>query len=401
MVDAYWWRSVLTQSNTSLLRPETAPGIILIISAFAALVLANSPLAPYYFSLLDLPVHLKIGDLDIEKNLLLWVNDGLMALFFLLVGLEVKRELIQGALRSFSRAMFPVVAAIGGMVIPVLVFVLFNHNNPDVMAGWAIPSATDIAFTLGVLALFGSRAPANLKVFLLALAVIDDLGAVVIIAVFFNSDLSVFSLTIAVFASALLFYMNAKNVSRLTAYLLVGAILWVAVLKSGVHATVAGVIVGFSIPLRVREHKVRSPLRDLEHGIHPWSSFAILPLFAFANSGVPLANFSMGMVFEPLVLGITLGLLVGKPLGITLACYLAVKAGIANMPHGLTFHHVFASSILCGIGFTMSIFITTLAFPGAENHGLVDLSRIAIFIGSILAALLGYFALNRTLKLEH
>ncbi|MDD1779776.1 Na+/H+ antiporter NhaA [Enterovibrio sp. ZSDZ35] len=377
---------------------DTAPGIILIATAFAALIIANSPLAPAYLTLLDMPIHIKIGALDIEKNLLLWINDGLMAIFFLLIGLEVKRELIQGALRTKSRAMFPVVAAVGGMVVPVLVFVMFNIGNPESMQGWAIPAATDIAFTLGVLALFGKQTPVSLKVFLLALAVIDDLGAVIIIALFFSSDLSLVSLAVAVLASATLFYMNAKGVARLTGYLLVGAILWVAVLKSGVHATVAGVILGFAVPLRIKHHRVRSPLRYLEHGIHPWSSFAILPLFAFANSGVPLDNFSFGMLFEPLPLGITLGLLLGKPIGISAACYLAIKANVASLPKGLDFSHIMAASILCGIGFTMSIFITTLAFPGAESHALVDLSRVAIFIGSILASVIGYLALKHTLR---
>ncbi|MGF1767978.1 Na+/H+ antiporter NhaA [Enterovibrio makurazakiensis] len=377
---------------------DTAPGIILIASAFLALIIANSPLAPYYLALLDTPIHFKVGSLDIEKNLLLWINDGLMAIFFLLIGLEVKRELMQGALRTRSRAMFPLMAAVGGMVVPVLIFVVLNVNDPQALGGWAIPAATDIAFTLGVLALFGKQVPVSLKVFLLALAVIDDLGAVIIIALFFSSDLSVIALSIAVLASMTLFYMNAKGVARLTGYLLVGGILWVAVLKSGVHATVAGVILGFAIPLRIKHHRIRSPLRYLEHGIHPWSSFAILPLFAFANSGVPLDNFSLSMLAEPLPLGITLGLLFGKPIGISLACYMSIKLGIGSMPKGIQFIHVMSASILCGIGFTMSIFITTLAFPGTDNHALVDLSRISIFIGSILAAVCGYLALKYSFK---
>ncbi|OEE68387.1 Na(+)/H(+) antiporter NhaA [Enterovibrio norvegicus FF-33] len=379
---------------------DTAPGIILIASAFLALIIANSALAPYYLALLDTPIHFKVGSLDIEKNLLLWINDGLMAIFFLLIGLEVKRELIQGALRTRSRAMFPLIAAVGGMVFPVLIFVLFNANDPQALGGWAIPAATDIAFTLGVLALFGKRVPVSLKVFLLALAVIDDLGAVIIIALFFSSDLSLLALSIAVLASATLFYMNAKGVARLTGYLLVGAILWVAVLKSGVHATVAGVILGFAVPLKIKHHRIRSPLRYLEHGIHPWSSFVILPLFAFANSGVPMENFNMGMISDPLPLGIILGLLLGKPVGISITCYASIKLGIASLPKGVQFAHIMASSILCGIGFTMSIFITTLAFPGVDNHALVDLSRISIFIGSILAAVLGYLALKYALQLQ-
>ncbi|WP_407333888.1 Na+/H+ antiporter NhaA [Enterovibrio sp. 27052020O] len=379
---------------------DTAPGILLIASAFAALLIANSPLAPYYLALLDMPIHFKIGSLDIQKNLLLWINDGLMAIFFLLVGLEVKRELMQGALRTRSRAMFPAIAAIGGMVVPVLVFVYFNANDPQALSGWAIPAATDIAFTLGVLALFGKTVPVSLKVFLLALAVIDDLGAVIIIALFFSSDLSVLALSISVLASAALFYMNAKGVARLTGYLLVGAILWVAVLKSGVHATVAGVILGFAVPLKIKHHRIRSPLRYLEHGIHPWSSFVILPLFAFANSGVPLDNLNMSMLSEPLPLGIILGLLLGKPIGISIACYVSVKAGIASLPKGVQFMHIMAASILCGIGFTMSIFITTLAFPDLDTRGLVDLSRISIFIASILAAVLGYMALKLTFQLS-
>lgn len=286
----------VTKKLKAFFQQDTAPGIVLIFTAFAALVVANSSLAGHYLHFLELPVQFRIGALDIEKNMLLLINDGLMAIFFLLIGLEVKRELVEGSLKTKKQAIFPVVAAIGGMVVPVLIFTVFNHGDSIAMTGWAIPSATDIAFTLGVLALFGKRVPVCLKIFLLALAVIDDLGAVLIIALFFSSDLSITALVVAAAACLILYYMNKHEVHRLTAYLLVGAILWIAVLKSGVHATVAGVILGFLIPLGTTDK--RSPLRNLEHGISPWSNFLILPLFAFANSGVPLGGLDAGTLYS-------------------------------------------------------------------------------------------------------
>ncbi|MFO6425347.1 Na+/H+ antiporter NhaA [Motilimonas sp. KMU-193] len=376
------------------LKQESAPGIILIFAALAALLIANSPLSGLYQGFLDMPVQLRIAALDIDKPLLLWINDGLMAIFFLLIGLEVKRELIEGDLSTREKAMLPAAAAVGGMLIPALVFLAFNFNDDVTVSGWAIPAATDIAFALGVLALFGKRVPISLKVFLLALAIIDDLGVIVIIALFYSADLSMTSLLVAAVSCAILFTMNVRGEQRMSLYMLVGVVLWVAVLKSGVHATLAGVVLGFAIPLRSRDGVAMST--KLEHSLHPWCSFMVLPLFAFANAGVPLAGIEVSAIFEPLPMGIMLGLLIGKPLGVFSASYIAVKMGWASLPKGISFAQIFAVSVLCGIGFTMSIFITSLAFTG-DAAALADISRLAILIGSALAAVIGYLTLNFTL----
>ncbi|MCE2597030.1 Na+/H+ antiporter NhaA [Motilimonas cestriensis] len=378
-------------------KQESAPGIILIFAALTALLIANSPLTAVYQDFLDMPVQLRIAALDIDKPLLLWINDGLMAIFFLLIGLEVKRELVEGDLSTREKAMLPAIAAIGGMVVPAAVFLLFNFSDPVASSGWAIPAATDIAFALGVLALFGKRVPVSLKVFLLALAIIDDLGVIVIIALFYSSDLSLTSLLVAALSCALLFAMSIRGERRISLYMVVGLVLWVAVLKSGVHATLAGVVLGFAIPLRNRDGETMAA--KLEHGLHPWCSFMILPLFAFANAGVSLAGIPFSAVLQPLPMGIILGLLIGKPLGVFTMSYLAVKMGWASLPKGINFMQIFAVSILCGIGFTMSIFITSLAFT-AEAAALGDISRLAILIGSAIAAILGYMTLHFSLASE-
>ncbi|GEA50108.1 Na(+)/H(+) antiporter NhaA [Vibrio inusitatus NBRC 102082] len=366
---------------------ESAGGIILVIAAALAMIVANSPLNEAYQGAL----HSYVLGMSVEH----WVNDGLMALFFLLIGLEVKRELLEGALKSRETAIFPAIAAVGGMVAPALVYVLFNMGNADALAGWAIPAATDIAFALGIMALLGKRVPVSLKVFLLALAIIDDLGVVVIIALFYSSDLSTTALAIGFAMTGLLFYMNHKKVTPLKWYLLVGAILWFAVLKSGVHATLAGVVIGFAIPLKGKKGE-RSPLKHLEHALHPWSSFMILPIFAFANAGVSLEGISLSTLGTALPMGIALGLLIGKPLGIFSFSWLAVKAGVAKLPEGIDFRHIFAVSVLCGIGFTMSMFIASLAFTGA-NADFNTHARLGILMGSTLAAVIGYFLLSISL----
>ncbi|GEM79500.1 Na(+)/H(+) antiporter NhaA [Vibrio superstes NBRC 103154] len=366
---------------------ESAGGIILVIAAALAMIVANSPLNEAYQGAL----HSYVLGMSVEH----WVNDGLMALFFLLIGLEVKRELLEGALKSRETAIFPAIAAVGGMVAPALVYVLFNMGNADALAGWAIPAATDIAFALGIMALLGKRVPVSLKVFLLALAIIDDLGVVVIIALFYSSDLSTTALAIGFAMTALLFFMNHKKVTPLKWYLLVGAILWFAVLKSGVHATLAGVVIGFAIPLKGNKGE-HSPLKHLEHALHPWSSFMILPIFAFANAGVSLEGISFSTLGSALPMGIALGLLVGKPLGIFSFSWLAVKAGVAKLPAGIDFRHIFAVSVLCGIGFTMSMFIASLAFTGA-NADFNTHARLGILMGSTLAAVIGYFLLSVSL----
>ncbi|KJH55831.1 pH-dependent sodium/proton antiporter [Pantoea agglomerans] len=380
----------------SFIESDASNGVMLIVAAVAAMILANTAAtAQGYQALLNEPVQIRFGALDISKNLLLWINDALMALFFLVIGLEVKRELMVGELASRDKAIFPVIAAIGGMALPALIFLLFNHGDEIARNGWAIPTATDIAFALGVLALLGSRVPVALKVFLMALAIIDDLGAIVIIALFYTSDLSVLSLCVAAGAIVVLALLNRFNVRRISVYILVGIVLWTAVLKSGVHATLAGVIVGFFVPLEKKEG--HSPAEHLAHGLMPWVNWMILPLFAFANAGISLAGITLSDVLSPEPSGIILGLLIGKPLGITLFCWLAVKLRLAVLPNGTTIRDIMAIGVLCGIGFTMSIFISSLAFDAAHEQ-LVTFSKLGILTGSLLSAVIGYTLLRIKLR---
>ncbi|QSX30814.1 Na+/H+ antiporter NhaA [Shewanella cyperi] len=373
---------------------ESSGGILLLLAVALAMLLANSPLHGLYQSFIATPVQLRIGALDIDKPLLLWINDGLMALFFLLIGLEVKRELLEGSLSSLSKASLPTFAAIGGMLAPALIYLAFNGDDPLTQNGWAIPAATDIAFALGILALLGNRVPPALKVFLLALAIIDDLGVIVIIALFYSSDLSMTSLLVAAVAVAGLVTLNVRGVNRLLPYGVLGLLLWTAVLKSGVHATLAGVVIAFCIPLAGK--RGNSPARHLEHKLHPWSNWLILPLFAFANAGVPLGNMSMGDLLSPVPMGIALGLLIGKPLGVMLFSYLAVKLKLAELPENVSWQSLTPVAVMCGIGFTMSMFIASLAFEhGGVEFG--DLARLGILLGSMLAAVIGYLWLDRLL----
>lgn len=384
----------MTNMIRQFLRQEAAGGLILIFAAAVALLMANSPLQGFYQSFLDIPVSVKIASLDISKPLLLWINDGLMAIFFLVIGLEVKRELMEGSLAGRDKAVFPAIAALGGMLAPALIYLLFNGADEVTRQGWAIPAATDIAFALGVMALLGNRVPTSLKVFLLALAIIDDLGVIMIIALFYTNEVSLQALGIAAAAIALLGYMNWRGVGKTSAYLLVGLVLWVCILKSGVHATLAGVIVGFMIPLRTEDK--RSPSESLEHGLHPWVAYLILPLFAFANAGVSLQGVSISGLTSLLPLGIASGLFMGKPLGIFTFSWLAVKLGLAKLPDAINFKQIFAVSVLCGIGFTMSIFIASLAFDGADI-ALTTYSKLGILLGSTTAAIVGYSLLRLTL----
>ena len=380
----------------SFIESDASNGVMLIVAAVAAMILANTAAtAQGYQALLNEPVQIRFGALDISKNLLLWINDALMALFFLVIGLEVKRELMVGELASRDKAIFPVIAAIGGMALPALIFLFFNHGDEIARNGWAIPTATDIAFALGVLALLGSRVPVALKVFLMALAIIDDLGAIVIIAMFYTSDLSVLSLCVAAGAIVVLALLNRFNVRKISIYILVGIVLWTAVLKSGVHATLAGVIVGFFVPLEKKEG--HSPAEHLAHGLMPWVNWMILPLFAFANAGISLAGITLSDVLSPEPSGIILGLLIGKPLGITLFCWLAVKLRLAVLPNGTTIRDIMAIGVLCGIGFTMSIFISSLAFDAAHEQ-LVTFSKLGILTGSLLSAVIGYTLLRIKLR---
>ncbi|MBY7942800.1 Na+/H+ antiporter NhaA [Vibrio fluvialis] len=377
----------MTDMIRDFFKLESAGGILLVIAAAIAMAIANSPLNEIYQGAL----HSYVFGMSVSH----WINDGLMAVFFLLIGLEVKRELLEGALKSRETAIFPAIAAVGGMLAPALIYVLFNSGDAEAIQGWAIPAATDIAFALGIMALLGKRVPVSLKVFLLALAIIDDLGVVVIIALFYTSDLSTIALTVGFIMTAVLFMLNAKHATKLSAYLIVGLILWVAVLKSGVHATLAGVVIGFAIPLKGNKGE-HSPLKHLEHALHPYVAFGILPLFAFANAGISLEGVSFSSLASTLPLGVALGLLIGKPLGIFSFSVIAVKAGVAKLPEGINFKHIFAVSVLCGIGFTMSIFISSLAF-GSANVDYDTYARLGILMGSTTAAILGYVLLRLSL----
>ncbi|WP_028117706.1 Na+/H+ antiporter NhaA [Ferrimonas senticii] len=380
----------------NFLGQPAAGGVILLLMVVLSMTFANSGLSTFYKGILDLPLQIRIGPLDLDKPLLLWVNDLLMALFFLLIGLEVKRELLYGALSSWQQAALPSFAAIGGMVAPALIFVYIAGGDPVALNGWAIPAATDIAFALGVLALVGSGVPPALKVFLLALAIIDDLLAILIIALFYSGSLSTISLTVAGIAIAVLITMNRFGVRSRLPYMLVGTVLWVAVLKSGVHATLAGVVLAFTIPAD-EDGGEGCPSAALEHSLHPWSTFFILPLFAFVNAGVPLDNVSFADLTAALPLGIALGLLVGKPLGIVLFSAIAVATKMARLPDDVNWTQMVGVGLLCGIGFTMAMFVASLAFEA----GMVEYSsmaRLGILIGSGVAAVLGFMMLRLTTK---
>ncbi|WP_440974146.1 Na+/H+ antiporter NhaA [Pseudomonas koreensis] len=378
----------LRRTFTRFFQLEAASGLLLIAAALLALIINNSPLSWLYTGLLDTPVVPQIGALKIAKPLLLWINDGLMALFFLLIGLEVKREVLDGQLSKPSQIVLPGAAAIGGMVVPALLYWWLNRDNPPALDGWAIPTATDIAFALGVLALLGNRVPVSLKLFLMTLAIIDDLGAIVIIAVFYSGELSTLSLGLAAACIAALVAMNRLGVVKLGPYMIIGLILWVCVLKSGVHATLAGVTLAFCIPLRTRNAEP-SPLLTLEHALHPWVAYGILPLFAFANAGLSLSGVTVESFTHHVPMGIAVGLLLGKTVGVFGLTWLAVKIGIAALPQGANWGQVLGVAILCGIGFTMSLFVGSLAFePGVSDYAGMD--RMGILTGSILAALIGY-----------
>ena len=359
----------LTQQIQRFLKLESAGGILLLFSAVVAMLLANSPLNQTYNDFLNLPVSIQVGSFSIDKTLIHWINDGFMAVFFVLVG----------------------------MIIPALVYVFIAQHDPALANGWAIPMATDIAFALGIMALLSKQVPLPLKIFLLALAIIDDLGAIVVIALFFSHGLSVQALIFAAVAIVVLIVLNRFKVTALCAYMVVGTILWASVLKSGVHATLAGVIIGFCIPLKGKNGE--TPLHDFEHILAPWSSFVILPLFAFANAGVSFDGIDSSMLSSPLLFAISLGLIIGKPLGVFGFSYLSVKLGIAKLPQGINFKQIFAVAILCGIGFTMSMFLASLAFNADAGESINALSRLGILLGSTVSAIVGYIVLKATTKL--
>ena len=383
-----------TQLVKEFIQKESSSGIILIFVTILALLLQNSFMSDFYTSFLHTPVEIRFGDLQIAKPLLLWVNDGLMAVFFFLIGLEVKREVKEGHLSSLSQITLPGIAALGGMLVPALVFIAFNRGESFAMNGWAIPTATDIAFALGILSLLGNRVPVSLKIFLMALAIIDDLGAIVIIAIFYTSDLSSLSIGVAGISLMVLFIMNRMNVAIKSAYIVVGIVLWVSVLKSGVHATLAGVALAFMIPLSSKDkHGERfSMSKEMEHDLHYWVAFFILPFFAFVNAGVDLKGISLEEMAGPVPLGIMLGLFVGKQLGVFGFSWLAIKMGIASLPKESNWTLLYGVSVLTGIGFTMSLFVDTLAYNDTQIYSYAD--KLAILTGSFLSAIVGYVILR-------
>ncbi len=374
---------------------EGSSGVLLLIGMALAMVAENTAARSLYDALLGIPVEIKIGNFEIAKPLLLWINDGLMAIFFFLVGLEVKRELLAGELSEPVRVVLPVIAAVGGMVVPAAIYTSINFGDSVAMKGWAIPSATDIAFALGVLAFLGNRVPNTLKLFLLTLAIVDDLGAIVIIAVFYTSDLSLLSLIVAGVTILLLFVLNRKGVLNLAPYLLLGVILWAAVLKSGVHATLAGVVTAIFIPFKKQPGEDKTQLEILEHDLHPAVAFGILPLFAFANTGISFQGLGFSALFHSVPLGIAAGLFFGNQIGVFGFTWLAVKTGIAKLPKGAGWLQLYGVALLCGIGFTMSLFISSLAFEQGGPDFAVD-DRLGIMAGSLLSGIAGYILLRFT-----
>lgn len=398
----------MKQKINDLFANEVTGGVLLLLTALLALTMANSSYAQYYLHFIETNIGFNFGELSIGMSLEAWINDLFMAIFFIVVGMEVKKEIIEGSLNNLKSVALPAVAAFGGMIIPALIYFAINFNHPELVRGTSIPMATDIAFTVGVIALLGKRVPTELKVFVLALAIIDDLGAIVIIALFLTAKLNMAALFGALVCVVVLFVMNRANVLKVRYYLLVGIVLWVFVLNSGVHATIAGVILGFSIPLKGK-HKTKvkgkktivqyvSPLKKVEHALSPWVSYAILPIFAFANAGVNLGGIVFNDIISPLPLGIILGLFIGKPLGIFAFCVAAIRLNFAKLPENSTYLQVMAVSILCGIGFTMSIFLSTLSFVGSDYPNVITLSRLGILLGSLLSAVVGYFALKLVTK---
>lgn len=376
----------------SFLALESKGGILLVFATIAALLVSNSPLAGGYQQLLDVPVVVAVGELAVDKPLLLWINDGLMAVFFLLIGLEVKREMLDGQLSSKDQIILPAAGAVGGFLVPVLVYWFINRDNPAAANGWAIPAATDIAFALGVLSVLGSRVPLSLKVFLTTVAIFDDIAAIVVIAIFYTSNLSLTALLLGLAGTVVLVIFNRAGVTRIAAYIAVGVVIWVCVLKSGVHATLAGFVVALAIPMRTSD-KDWSPLKHLEHTLHPWVVYSILPIFAFANAGVSFAGISSDVIFGTVSLGIAAGLFLGKQVGVFGAVWLIVKLGFARLPKGSNWLSIYGVAAMTGIGFTMSFFIGSLAFP-PDDLELSAATRVGVLTGSLLSAALGYAILR-------
>ena len=369
---------------------EAASGLVLLIAAIIALVISNSIFSELYFSTLEQYLFIGINDFGLKLSVNHWINDLLMAVFFFFVTLEIKREFIQGELSNLKKALLPIIGAVGGMVVPALVYVSINFGNTETLNGWAIPSATDIAFSLGILSLLGSRVPISLKIFLTALAIIDDLGAILIIAFFYSGDLSITYLSLILISYILLLVLNKLGVKKFIPYLIIGALMWFFTYKSGIHATIAGVLLASTIPHRIKD-KDFSLLIKLEHAISPYVAFLIMPIFAFANAGVSLMGLSLSSLLEPVPLGILLGLFIGKQVGVMVSSYLAVKLGAAQMPDNSSWLSLYGVSILTGVGFTMSLFVGNLAFAGSIHY--MDGVKIGVLSGSLLSTIFGYFLL--------
>ena len=385
------------ESIRKFLKLESSGGIILMVVVVAAMLVKNSPLSQYYIDFLNVKGIAQVGSLRLEKPLFLWVNDAWMAVFFFLVGMELKREMLYGYLSDRTQLILPMAAAVGGMLVPALIYLSFNYSNPVAAHGWAIPTATDIAFALGVLSLLSTRVPFSLKIFLMTVAVIDDLGAIIVIALFYTSQLSVASMVVSLVFIAALTILNRSGVKHLTAYAIFGIGLWICVLKSGVHATLAGVVVGFLIPGRTNKADESSLLEHTIHSLHPWVAFMILPMFAFVNSGIAFEGMSFARLLEPIPSGIFLGLVLGKPLGVILFSSLVVAFGITKLPPNMTWPRLLGVALLCGIGFTMSIFVGSLAFQEA-NIGYARIDRLAIILASLISSVAGYCVLRATCK---
>jgi Na+:H+ antiporter, NhaA family len=380
------------------LRLESASGLLLMAAAAIALAVANSPAAPLYDTLLHLRLTISLGDVGLSKPLHMWVNDGLMAVFFLLIGLEVKREILEGELRSPAQIVLPGCAALGGFAVPAAIYAWLNWHDPVTLAGWAIPAATDIAFALGVLSLLGTRVPVSLKLFLTTLAIFDDIAAIVVIALFYTADLSLLSLSLGLFGVFALVLLNRFGVTHIAPYVLIGIAIWVCVLKSGVHATLAGFVVALTIPSRRGDDTTASPARHLEHGLHPWVAYLILPLFAFANAGVSFAGTSIEQLTGSVTVGIAAGLFVGKQLGILLASALVIWPGFAKLPAGASWGALYGVALLGGIGFTMSLFIGSLAFEYVPGYDVPV--RASVLGASLVSALAGYLVLRRSCRAD-
>jgi len=381
----------ITQAIKNFFSREEKSGILLLLFATLALITVNSPLQSLYYDIKYTDIPISLGDFNFTKSVSHWVNDGLMAIFFFVIGLELKREILEGELSSFDRMVLPAIAAIGGMAAPALVYILININNPENMSGWAIPTATDIAFSLAVLLIIGKSVPLSLKVFLLSLAIIDDLGAVLIIAFFYTAEISSVYLLYSLTVFGLLVVVNLSGNQKMYIYMVLGIFLWYFVLKSGVHATIAGVLLATTIPNNVENNVDHSMLKHLEHKLHNFVGILVLPIFAFFNSDINFSDVTMSSVYSPLSMGVILGLLLGKPIGITLFTYVGMKTKLFSLPENVTLKDVFGLSLLCGIGFTMSLFINGLAFT--ETY-LIDSSKLGIFIGSIVSAIAGYLILK-------